>query len=107
MFLGSCFVPRVSRRMSLPIVSRSPSFSRVVIDLVDELAPEDKAVVPKSDRTEASDAAVGAVEAAAAVLAPALAGSLPSCDAEEDAAEVTFWLVLAALAPDTSDAELL
>ena len=86
--------------MSLPIVSRAPSFSRVLIDLVDELAPEDKAAVPKFDFTEASDAEVGAVEAAAAVLAPALAGSLPLGEAEEyveeDAAEVTFWLALPA-----------
>ena len=89
--------------MSLPIVARSPLFSRVVIDLVDELAPEDKAVVPKFDLTEVSDSEVGAAEAAAAVLVPALAGSLPSAEALEDAEEVTFWLALPALAPDTSD----
>ena len=88
--------------MSLPIVSRLPSSLRVLIDLVDELAPEDKAVVPKFDLTEASDEERGAAEPVTAALLPALAGSLSSVADLEEAEEVTLWPVLAALAPDTS-----
>ena len=63
--------------MSLPIVSRSPSCLRVLIDLVEELAPEDKVVVPKFDLTEPSDEERGATEPVTAALLPALAGSRP------------------------------
>ena len=80
--------PHLLHRMSLPIVSRSPSCLRVLIDLVDELAPEDKAVVPKFDLTEPSDEERGAAEPVTAGILPALAGSLPSAAASEEAEEV-------------------
>jgi hypothetical protein len=95
-FIGICSLPPLSRRMLLPIGSRSLSCPRVLLDLVDELAPEDKASVLKFDLTEASDAELGAAEPAAAVLVPALAGSLPSAADLEEAEEVTVWPVLAA-----------
>ena len=60
--------------MSLPIVSRSPSCLRVLIDLVDELAPEDKAVVPKFDLTEPSDEERGAAEPVTAGLYSCVGG---------------------------------
>ena len=60
--------------------------------------------MPKFDLTEPSDEQRGAAEpVTAGLFFPALAGSLPLAAAAEEAEEVMFWPVLAALAPDTSD----
>ena len=65
-----------------------------MIDLVDELDCEDKAMVPVLDLTANSEEEGPAASSAVAENSLPLAGSLPLVDEEEDVEEAAMWPVL-------------
>ena len=82
------------------ICCQCASSPRGIIDLVDELAPEDKAVAPEIGLTESSDLEPVVPEALTAVLALVLAESLAVADADEYSEEATFWPALPDIMPE-------
>ena len=74
-----------------------------MIDLVDELDWEDKAMVPVVALTANSDEEGTVASSAVAENAPALAGWLPLVDEEEDVEEAVMWPVLPSTAHGNDD----
>ena len=88
---------------ALPAAPSASMQGQPVIDLVDELDWEDKAMVPVVDLTANSDEEGTVASSAVADNAPALAGWLPLVDEEEDVEESVMWPVLPSAAHGNDD----